>query len=381
MRDFLHSVGKVMENDYNSILESMVGSGRRCGFFYPFCNWQQDGRAALEGLRDWGLRVTCVCALDGVFVDVPEDVELVYLSEAVHGRRLDVDVMFMLRGNWQRAFSRCFERQGITTIALANGDFMKGIRSAFLQHLPELYDSYALLRDSESRSAFRAAMEGLSSSRYADFCHASEPQYMLHGFLPCEGDTAIDGGAYDGATSRDFASLGAKVYAFELDSCNSRRAQEKVKGYDVVLENKGLWSEESEECYAPEGVGSKIAVGGSEAAHLIDVDTYVERMRISRVDYIKLDVEGAEMRVLKGAAKSIAKWKPKMALSAYHKTEDLWLLTAYVKSLRPDYEFAFRHYCIDVHDYWTTEADRAVMKRYGLELLVPSEFEMVLYCR
>ena len=100
-----------------------------------------------------------------------------------------------------------------------------------------------------------------------------------------------------------------------------------------------------------------------------------------RVDYIKLDLEGAELDMLRGAAKTISRWKPKMAISAYHRREDLWTLANYVKSLRSDYEFKFRHYKIDCTDYILSDEQREILKLFGLDYFIPTVCEAVLYCR
>ncbi len=100
-----------------------------------------------------------------------------------------------------------------------------------------------------------------------------------------------------------------------------------------------------------------------------------------RVDYIKLDIEGAELDMLHGAAKTIVRCKPKMAVSAYHKHEDLWTLLPYIKSLRFDYEFAFRHYRIDCTNYLFNDNERAICIHFGLSYFCPSYAEMVLYCK
>ena len=105
------------------------------------------------------------------------------------------------------------------------------------------------------------------------------------------------------------------------------------------------------------------------------------KKNLPRVDYIKLDIEGAELDMLHGAAKTIARWKPKMAISAYHKWEDLWTLANYVKSLRSDYEFKFRHYKIDATEYLFGDIERGILKDFGLDYFVPSHCETVLYCR
>lgn len=152
-------------------------------------------------------------------------------------------------------------------------------------------------------------------------------------------------------------------------------------GYYITLENCGLSDRESEETYSSWGAGSRKNPNGNLMAKFIDLDTYAARNALPSVDYIKLDIEGAELDMLHGAAKTITRCKPKMAVSAYHKPEDLWTLATYIKSLRADYEFEFRHYRIDCTDYLMNNEMRGVLRHFGLSYLIPTGCEFVLYCR
>ncbi len=66
--------------------------------------------------------------------------------------------------------------------------------------------------------------------------------------------------------------------------------------------------------------------------------------------FIKMDIEGSELNALKGARESIVKHKPKMAISAYHRSTDLLDLTNYILSLNPDYKVGLRHHTPDRWD-------------------------------
>ncbi len=50
------------------------------------------------------------------------------------------------------------------------------------------------------------------------------------------------------------------------------------------------------------------------------------------------------MEALKGASKTIAKYRPKLAICVYHKPEDMLLIQLYLQSIVPDYQFYIRHY-------------------------------------
>ena len=62
------------------------------------------------------------------------------------------------------------------------------------------------------------------------------------------------------------------------------------------------------------------------------------------VSYIKMDVEGQEQNAILGAAETIRRCKPKMLISCYHRSEDLFTLPMEVFKLRDDYRIYMRHY-------------------------------------
>ena len=142
----------------------------------------------------------------------------------------------------------------------------------------------------------------------------------------------------------------------------------------------GLGAKEGTSNYVESGAGSYLTSDANAGmiTHLIDLDTYVDRYDVPRIDYIKLDIEGAELDCLHGAMKSIIRWKPKLAICAYHKTEDFWSLAQYINSLRPDYEFAFRHYRIEEKP---GGAVQKVRHQLNLSPNLTTDWELVLYCR
>jgi len=65
----------------------------------------------------------------------------------------------------------------------------------------------------------------------------------------------------------------------------------------------------------------------------------------TNIDFIKLDVEGAEAQVLNGARNAIQRCRPVLALSLYHNPQDLWTLPELIFEICEDYNFYIRqHY-------------------------------------
>jgi len=73
------------------------------------------------------------------------------------------------------------------------------------------------------------------------------------------------------------------------------------------------------------------------------IDKFVEANKLPRVDFIKMDVEGHELKVLKGAHETIQAFKPSLAVSAYHRGDDLIKLPKFLLELNPNYKFYLRH--------------------------------------
>lgn len=256
----------------------------------------------------------------------------------------------------------------------------------YMSHMPDIYEVYSSLRDVESRRVFCGFLMARISGKLGDAVYADTPQYICEGFIPRPGSIVIDGGACDGATAPRFIERGCKVIGFEMDKKNFELAAALGKQLNFTVENLGLGSSNCEISYTHvEGnIGaSHLNAQGNDIAKIVTLDSYAAEHNLPSIDFIKLDVEGAELDVLKGAAQSIKKWKPKLALSAYHKIEDPWELLRFVRSLRPDYEFAFRHYAYTRADvpFLINENTERLYASLGVECKIPSLQESVLFCR
>mgnify|MGYP002517000463 FL=1 len=69
-----------------------------------------------------------------------------------------------------------------------------------------------------------------------------------------------------------------------------------------------------------------------------------------KVTFIKMDIEGAEMEALEGAKRTIKKNRPKLAISIYHKEDDLWEIPYYVLSRYPWSKIYMRHYSLTTNE-------------------------------
>ena len=63
-----------------------------------------------------------------------------------------------------------------------------------------------------------------------------------------------------------------------------------------------------------------------------------------KATFIKMDIEGSEINALKGGANTIKKYRPRLAISVYHKPEDIIEILSYILELCEDYKFYLRAY-------------------------------------
>ena len=89
--------------------------------------------------------------------------------------------------------------------------------------------------------------------------------------------------------------------------------------------------------------GSLMFDNGGKDYIEVEVTTVDEQVK-EKISFMKIDIEGAELRALHGAEKQIQKNKPKLAVSVYHKPEDFLNVWKYLKNLVPEYRFYLRHH-------------------------------------
>jgi FkbM family methyltransferase len=67
------------------------------------------------------------------------------------------------------------------------------------------------------------------------------------------------------------------------------------------------------------------------------IDNLASELQLPRVDFIKMDIEGAEIAALHGSARVLKQWKPRLAISAYHKFDDFYEIPQLISKINPSY--------------------------------------------
>ncbi|MFC0211099.1 FkbM family methyltransferase, partial [Paenibacillus chartarius] len=172
-------------------------------------------------------------------------------------------------------------------------------------------------------------------------------------------DVVIDAGGCWGDTGLFFAhevGSGGQVYTFEFIPSNlniMRRNIEmnpELKNRITVVEHP-VWETSDQILYFQDkGPGSRVTTDPdaetSGKSQTLSIDDLVQRYKINKVDFIKMDIEGAELSALKGAKQTIEEFKPKLAISIYHSISDYGTIFDYINNLNVEYEYYLDHYTI-----------------------------------
>ena len=156
-------------------------------------------------------------------------------------------------------------------------------------------------------------------------------------------ENIIDLGTYDGDTIREFLDFTNGEYAYitalEPDEKNFKKLLRNTEElFDITCLNMGAWDKKDTLIFSSKaGRNSKLAAEG-KSVEVIDIDS----LELAPT-FIKMDIEGAELKALSGAEKTIKKYTPKLYVCAYHRNEDLFSLPLKIWEINPDYKIFFRH--------------------------------------
>ena len=159
---------------------------------------------------------------------------------------------------------------------------------------------------------------------------------------PVEKNIVMDIGASKGESAiwfYDQIGANGKIYSFEMNKDFINIMENNIKRNNIkniIIIDKGVWDCETKVLMDETGRITSVSNNGYPT---VTLDKFVKEYNIERVDYIKMDIEGAELNALRGAREMIKKFKPKLALAAYHHINDPWDLILYIRSIDSNYRF------------------------------------------
>ena len=159
---------------------------------------------------------------------------------------------------------------------------------------------------------------------------------------------AVDAGAYMGEISKKINKIyKTKVLAFEPNKENfkilNKKKSKNIQCFNLALSKKNTFLELTNSKDSSNVLGFK--------SKEKDMKTKVKAVKLDKflnynIQFLKIDVEGAEIQLLEGAKKVLKKFKPNLAISVYHKHNDILEIYRHIESLRvfKKHKLHFKHY-------------------------------------
>lgn len=205
---------------------------------------------------------------------------------------------------------------------------------------------YKKLADDLSRKTYENLIKYKLSGKieYLIDCEVESDEPFRNILKLSQNETFVDLGAYTGDTVLEFVNKVKtynKIFAAEPDIKNFKKLAVNTENIENVFKfNVGIGNFCGKAPFSMSGGRNSKKEKGNTQIDFRTVDSIVEE---STVTYIKMDVEGEEENAILGAKNTILKHKPKMLVSAYHKTDDLIKLPETVLNIRDDYKIYIRH--------------------------------------
>ncbi|MCP4219228.1 MAG: FkbM family methyltransferase [bacterium] len=208
---------------------------------------------------------------------------------------------------------------------------------------------------SGKHSRFNTCLEEI-----ACFLKEKEPAFQYVEFTDFRNiKMVIEAGVFNGQDTLNFAKRilpDGKVYGFEpfTDAYLNSPLKKKLDANDsITIIDRGLWSNKARLSFKICGHGSRIINERDNresddivSIDVISIDEFVRENRIQKVDFIKLDIEGAEMEALKGAVNTLKNHRPQLAICIYHSQKDLFEIPLFLNGVLSNYEYRLGHYTL-----------------------------------
>jgi FkbM family methyltransferase len=204
----------------------------------------------------------------------------------------------------------------------------------------------------EYKSNLKAFHSGFDAGDVLTFV---KKQYFIPEICePSDKNIIFDIGAFNGATAICFADhvgLNGKVYSFEPVPEYFDSLRYNTRNYsNIVCMPIGFSNRAEKVQFNINEACAGRDINGTIECEMTTIDEFVEKDNI-KVDMIKMDIEGEELKALYGAVKTIEKYKPKLAICIYHNGgEDMLTVPLALYKLNLGYKFYIRKFHMSIQE-------------------------------
>ncbi len=252
----------------------------------------------------------------------------------------------------------------------------KPVLDSLMEREQDVQDAYELLADRHSKGLFISKLALMASDGnfdlFKDFIESYSQPVLEFGFGNYDGtpedyyyfnndvitlspdEVYIDVGAFDGDTVHTFVQACrknglnySKIHAFEPDPNCFEALLKNTAGYEnIICHSSGVWSKSEVLRFSTSDTGIHDQAGAIDGSGNIEIEVVSldEFLNGERATFIKMDPGGNVIpEAIRGAARIIARDKPKLAVGAYHALESIFEIPLLVHDICPDYKLYLRH--------------------------------------
>lgn len=213
-------------------------------------------------------------------------------------------------------------------------------------HKEEINLAHSLLADDFSKKVFEGYVNFQFGGRIEILKEIETPESEIYKNVLKfnQNETFVDIGAYRGDTVEKFvnrtkgeykkiiaAEPDYKTYQKLIKNCENLKnfagINAAITGFDGEIGFSSL-------------AGRQSSIGGENMIKSLSLPSLCKDCEPT---FIKIDSEGCELEILKGGEEILKKFKPKMNVAAYHKSEDIFKLPILINSINPEYKIHLRH--------------------------------------
>lgn len=219
----------------------------------------------------------------------------------------------------------------IISTLFPKGNLKEQIKLGYYSLDKPMYTTYELVKGKE-KVAFKTTFKEITLiTNEALYFIVPDFNYYQHFYKVKANDIVLDAGANCGHLSIFFSKLVGKdglIYAFEPDDFNVNRINSNIMlnkdlSENIRIEELLLWNENKLiDFYEAGTVGSSaVIIPDSDKCvkkEAVRIDDWVVKNNIKKLDFIKMDIEGAEIEALDGCVQTIESLKPNFAIASYH---------------------------------------------------------------
>lgn len=219
--------------------------------------------------------------------------------------------------------------------------------SAFKNHINDFIWLYENLEDYQSKKVLFSILDNWYN--YNDLESVIQKiydDYFDLDLVKCDNEVLVDLGAYIGDSTISFINNYLdykKIYCFEIDKENIKYLKTNLKDCpNIDIVQKGVSDKDGFMYLNKSNYASAHSLknSGDEKVEVVTLDSYIKE----KITIIKSDIEGLEIKALKGSKNHIINDHPKLLISIYHSNTDIFEIPKLIKSYDNSYKFYIRYH-------------------------------------